>query len=40
VFNVQITFDPIPTSSATSSPPATATASSTSGAGKATGGAR
>jgi hypothetical protein len=40
VFNVQITFDAIPTSSATSSPPTTAPASSTSGASKSTGGVR
>jgi hypothetical protein len=40
VFNVQITFDPIPTSSATSSPPTAAPVSSKTGASKSTGAAR
>jgi hypothetical protein len=40
VFNVQITFDPIPTSSATSSPPTAAPVSSKTSASKPTGGAR
>jgi hypothetical protein len=40
VFNVQITFDAIPTSSATSSPPTTAPASSTGGVSKSTGAGR
>jgi type II secretory pathway pseudopilin PulG len=40
VFNVQVTFDALPASSATSSPPVSASVSSTSGATKSTGGSR